>query len=66
MWSAFGSDTHLSAQVQARASEGFGVFDATLRFLTGRITEAGILAEPEISSAVCSALARFADAISRE
>ena len=35
-------------------------------FLTGRIAGAGILAEPEISSAVCSALARFADAISRE
>ena len=30
------------------------------------LDESGIIAEPEISSAVCSTLARFADAICRE
>ena len=38
----------------------------TVPLLGKKLDESGIIAEPEISSAVRSALARFADAISRE
>jgi len=38
----------------------------TVPLLGKNFDESGIIAEPEISSAVCSALARFSDAISRQ